>query len=122
LRHGRAHLYRAALEATAFGVRHNLAAMTEAGGDPRRLVAVGGGARELWTRIVSDVTGREQQVPRYTVGAAYGDAFLAAVGVGLAHREDIATWNPIESTVTPDPAHGPTYAALYDHYLNLYEQ
>ncbi|MGW7515148.1 FGGY-family carbohydrate kinase [Streptomyces sp. NPDC054796] len=122
LRHGRAHLYRAALEATAFGVRHNLAAMTEAGGDPRRLVAVGGGARELWTRIVSDVTGREQQVPRYTVGAAYGDAFLAAVGVGLAHREDITTWNPIESTVTPDPAHGPTYAALYDHYLNLYEQ
>lgn len=30
LRHTRGHLYRAALEATAYGVRHNLAAMTEA--------------------------------------------------------------------------------------------
>ena len=57
LRHGRGHLYRAALEGTAFGVRHNLAAMTAAGGDVRRLVAVGGGARELWTRVVDTSLG-----------------------------------------------------------------
>ncbi|OEU86740.1 sugar kinase [Streptomyces abyssalis] len=120
LRHGRAHLYRAALEATAFGVRHNLAAMREAGGDLRRLVAVGGGARELWTQIVSDVTGLEQSVPRHTVGAAYGDAFLAAVGTGLARREDIAEWNPVTSTVLPDPARGRVYDELYEHYLALY--
>lgn len=120
LRHGRAHLYRAALEATAFGVRHNLAAMREAGGDLRRLVAVGGGARELWTQIVSDVTGLEQSVPRHTIGAAYGDAFLAAVGTGLATRADIADWNPVESTVVPDPARSEVYDTLYDHYLALY--
>ena len=120
LRHGRGHLYRAALEATAFGVRHNLDAMREAGGDPRRLVAVGGGARELWTQIVSDVTGLEQSVPRHTVGAAYGDAFLAAVGTGLAAREDIGDWNPVESRVLPDPARGRTYQGLYEHYLALY--
>ncbi|OEV04995.1 FGGY-family carbohydrate kinase [Streptomyces oceani] len=120
LRHGRAHLYRAALEATAYGIRHNLAAMAEAGGDLRRLVAVGGGARELWTRIVSDVTGLEQQLPRHTIGAAYGDAFLAAVGAGLAERADIESWNPIESTVTPDPALAAVYDELYEHYLALY--
>ncbi|MCT2592749.1 FGGY-family carbohydrate kinase [Streptomyces sp. N2-109] len=120
LRHGRAHLYRAVLEGTAFGVRHNLAAMAEAGGDLRRLVAVGGGARELWTRIVSDVTGRAQDVPRHTIGAAYGDAFLAAVGTGLAGRADIAVWNPVESTVTPEPAGTARYDGLYAHYLALY--
>jgi xylulokinase len=120
LRHGRGHLYRAALEATAFGVRHNLAAMREAGGDLRRLIAVGGGARELWTQIVSDVTGLAQSVPRHTIGAAYGDAFLAAVGTGLATREDIADWNPVESTVVPDPGRGRIYDELYDHYLALY--
>ncbi|NLU74201.1 FGGY-family carbohydrate kinase [Streptomyces sp. HNM0575] len=120
LRHGRAHLYRAALEATAFGVRHNLAAMREAGGDLRRLVAVGGGARDLWTQIVTDVTGLEQSVPRHTVGAAHGDAFLAAVGTGLARREDIAEWNPHRSTVVPDPDRARIYDELYGHYLELY--
>lgn len=120
LRHGRAHLYRAALEATAFGVRHNLAAMREAGGDLRRLVAVGGGARDLWTQIVTDVTGLEQTVPRHTIGAAHGDAFLAAVGTGLARREDIDEWNPPRSTVTPDPARASVYDELYEHYLSLY--
>jgi xylulokinase len=120
LRHGRAHLYRAALEATAFGVRHNLAAMREAGGDLRRLVAVGGGARDLWTQIVTDVTGLEQSVPRHTVGAAHGDAFLAAVGTGLARREDIAAWNPHRSTVVPDPERSRVYDELYEHYLGLY--
>lgn len=120
LRHGRGHLYRAALEATAFGVRHNLAAMAEAGGELRRLVAVGGGARELWTQIVSDVTGREQNVPRHTIGAAYGDAFLAALGAGLVDRDDIAVWNPVESVVTPNAERGTAYDELYAHYLALY--
>ena len=120
LHHGRAHLYRAALEGTAFGVRHNLAAMAEAGGSGGRMVAVGGGARELWTQIVSDVTGREQSVPRHTIGAAFGDAFLAAVGTGRAAREAIADWNPIDHTVVPDPARAPVYASLYAHYLDLY--
>ncbi|MBA0052573.1 sugar kinase [Streptomyces sp. AJS327] len=120
LRHGRAHLYRAALEATAFGVRHHLAAMREAGGTPDRLVAVGGGARELWTQVVSDVTGREQRLPRHTIGAAFGDAFLAAVGVGAARRPDIAEWNPVEATVAPEPAHAAVYGELYGHYRTLY--
>ncbi len=120
LRHGRGHLYRAALEGTAFGVRHNLAAMTAAGGDLRRLVAVGGGARELWTRIVSDVTELPQELPRHTIGAAYGDAFLAAVGTGHAAPSDIAAWNPVEHTVHPDPATRETYASLYALYRELY--
>ncbi len=121
LRHGRGHLYRSALEGTAFGVRHNLEVMTEAAGVPaRRLVAVGGGARELWTRIVSDVTGHAQEVPRHTIGAAYGDAFLAAVGVGAAAPGDIAGWNPVVRTVEPDQATAAVYDRLYGLYRGLY--
>ncbi|MBF6150408.1 FGGY-family carbohydrate kinase, partial [Nocardia nova] len=68
LGHGRAELYRAVLEGIAYGVRHNLEAMTEAGGRAGRLVAVGGGTKGgLWTRIVSDVTGLPQQLPADTV-------------------------------------------------------
>ena len=56
----------------------------DAGGETDRIVAVGGGTQGgLWTQIVSDVTGREQQIPQQTIGASYGDALLAAIGTGL---------------------------------------
>jgi xylulokinase len=121
VRHTRGHLYRAALEATAFGVRHNLAAMASAGGEPRRLVAVGGGTTGmLWTQIVSDVLHRQQDLPRHTVGAAYGDAFLAAVGTGVAKPRDIDSWNPIARTIEPNPGRAADYDQLYQLYLDLY--
>jgi xylulokinase len=118
LSHGRGDLYRAALEATAFGVRHNVEAIEEAGGDVRRVVAVGGGTRTgLWTQIVSDVTGLEQVVPTQTVGASYGAAFLAADATGGA---DITAWNPPATTCTPDPAHHAEYDELYRLYRTAY--
>lgn len=117
LRHGRAELYRAVLEGIAYGVRHNLAAMTEAGGQARRLVAVGGGTKGgLWTRIVSDVTGLPQELPAETVGACLGDALLAAAAAGV----DTAGWNPIIETVRPDPARAERYALYYARYRELY--
>jgi xylulokinase len=121
IRHTRGHLYRAALEATAFGVRHNLAAMAEAGGELRRLVAVGGGTTgKLWTQIVSDVLHRQQDLPRHTIGAAYGDAFLAAIGTGAAKPRDIDVWNPIARTIEPNPGRAADYDQLYQLYLDLY--
>ncbi|AHH94680.1 FGGY-family carbohydrate kinase [Kutzneria viridogrisea] len=118
LGHGREELYRAVLEGTAYGVRHNLAAMTEAGGRARRLVAVGGGTQGgLWTQIVSDVTGLSQQVPAHTIGACLGDARLAAEAQGV----DTATWNPVVSTVLPDPDRTAAYEPYYQHYRRLYE-
>ncbi|HVX47044.1 MAG TPA: FGGY-family carbohydrate kinase [Mycobacteriales bacterium] len=118
-RHDRGHLYRAALEATAFGVRHNLEAMREAGGEDRRLVGVGGGTKGgLWTQIVSDVLGEEQQLPRETIGACYGDAMLAAEAVGAASRT--SSWNPIETVVRPDSAAHELYDQRYRMYRDLY--
>jgi xylulokinase len=117
--HGRAELYRAALEGIAHGLRHNLEAFGDAGGPEPRLVAVGGGTRGgLWTQIVSDVTGSEQHVPADTTGAALGDALLAAQALGLA--ADAEGWNPIVATVTPDPDRTARYDAFHEHYRALY--
>jgi xylulokinase len=114
----RGDLYRAALEATAFGVRHNIETMGRAGALPRRVVAVGGGTQgDLWTQIVSNVTGLQQQVPAITIGASFGAAFLAA---GLVTAPDIATWNPVDRFVTPNPSARATYEELYELYLQLY--
>ncbi|MCR8670070.1 FGGY-family carbohydrate kinase [Agrococcus sp. HG114] len=111
-------LYRAALEATAFGVRHNIEVMRDAGTRIDRVVAVGGGTTGgLWTRIVSDVTGLPQAVPSVTVGASFGAAFLAA---GLVGDPDIAAWNPPAVVVEPDPARRALYDERYRHYRDLY--
>jgi xylulokinase len=118
--HGRAELYRAALEGIAHGVRHNLEVFADAGGPSSpRLVAVGGGTRGgLWTRIVSDVTGLPQDVPADTTGAALGDAFLAAAAVGAA--DDVRAWNPVVDTVEPDDAAHVLHDEFHRHYRALY--
>ena len=104
LSHTRGDLYRAALEATGFGVRHNIEAIEAAGGDIRRIVAVGGGTQGgLWTQIVSDITGREQEIRAQSIGASYGAAFLAAQLVASA---SIDAWNPCRSTVDARPRGG----------------
>lgn len=117
-RHGRGHLYRAALEATALGVRHNAEAIAAAGADIGRVVAVGGGTRgDLWTQVVSDVSGLVQEVPTTTVGASYGGALLAAE---LVADVSIDVWNPVREQRVPDPRLADFYAARYDAYRELY--
>ena len=125
LGHTRGDLYRAALEATAFGVRHNVETMRAAGADIRRIVAVGGGTQgRLWLQIVSDVTGLVQEVPRTTVGASYGAAFLAASAVADGPSPTtsprIEDWNPIAETITPAPENAAAYDELFSLYLALY--
>lgn len=119
LRHSVGHVYRALLEATAFGARHNLEEFASVGVPLRRVVAVGGGTKsDLWPRIVSDVTGHTQEVPATTTGAAYGDAKLAAVAVGAADRDD--RWNPVREVVAPGPD-AATYEGLFPLYRRLHE-
>lgn len=115
LSHTRGDLYRAALEATGFAVRHNIEAIEEAGGDIRRIVAVGGGTQGgLWTQIVSDITGREQEVREQSIGASYGAAWLAAQ---LVEPVSIDAWNPVRETIEPRPG---LYDELYGLYRDLY--
>ena len=122
LSHGRPHMFRAALEGIAFGVRHNLEAMAAAGAAPRRLVAIGGGVKNpLWVQIVSDVTGREQVV-QATPGASYGDAMMAAVGVGLLPSlSESRRWLPAGAAVRPDPEAAAFYDRRYPLFRELYE-
>ncbi len=118
IEHGQGDLYRAALEATALGVRHNVDALRAAGGVVERVVAVGGGTQgSLWTQIVSDVTGLVQEVPAVTTGASYGTAFLAAGAVASVSIEE---WNPVSYRVQPRAESGADYDELYELYLRLY--
>ena len=118
LSHNRGDLYRAALEAAAFGVRHHLETLTAAELSLDRVVAVGGGARsDLWPQIVSDVTGLVQRIPRRVVGASYGGSMLAA---RLAYGTDVSRWNPTDHEIVPDTAQRERYDELYQLYRDLY--
>lgn len=122
LRHTRAHLYRAVLEAIGFGLRTNLDVMAEMQATPCRLVAVGGGAQnDIWTQIVSDITGVAQVLPERTVGASYGDALLAGFAAGIIDRDTaLQTWVRTRRIITPNPAHRAVYDATYRVYSDLY--
>ena len=119
LTHGRGHLYRAALEGIGFGIRQILDLYGATAGAPQRLVAVGGGTNGgLWTQIVSDITGREQDVPDQTIGASLGDALLAALGTQLVPAS--TNWATVGTTLQPNPANSELYDDLYDHFRDLY--
>ena len=123
LSHSRAHLYRSCLEGIAFGLRHNIEVMEQAGAKPQRLIAIGGGAQDaLWLQVCSDVTGLPQDVPRLTIGAAYGNAYLAGMAAGLfsdysALRD---SWVRIDRRIEPDVRAKAAYDALYPLYRELY--
>lgn len=117
--HTRGDLYRAALEATGLAVRHNIEAIEAAGGRIERIVAVGGGTKgDVWTQVVSDISGRPQVIPRETIGASYGIAWLAAC---LRTSISAAEWNPPAKVLEPRPENAAGYDELYSLYRELYE-
>lgn len=123
LSHTRDHLYRAALESVAYGIRHNVETFQAMGAPVKRVVAVGGGTQsKTWLQIVSDVTGVRQIVPERTIGASYGDAFLAGLAAGVLKREDLQTWVRATSCIVPNTANRPLYDACFEDYHQLYQQ
>jgi xylulokinase len=123
LTHTRADLYRAVLEGIAYGTRDVLQTYASAGARIDRITAVGGGTRNaVWTQAVSDATGRPQTVRRLSIGASYGNAFLAAVGVGDVARDEIEAWNPVERTIVPDAAVRAIHDRGFATFKALYAQ
>ena len=124
LAHTRAHLYRAALEGIGHGVRHHLDVMRSIDATPSEVIAVGGGTQsDLWLQVVSDICGVEQKVPAVVLGASYGDAFLAGLGVGLFDSpEHIHRWLKDARTVRPNRELSTLYEQYHQVYLRLYQQ
>jgi xylulokinase len=121
LTHTRGDLYRALLEGIAMGTAHVIECYRDVGQAPARILAVGGGTQNaIWLQATSDFGGVPQIVCEKTVGASYGNAFLAAVAVGRAAAGDIDSWNPARRRV--DPAGGPQHARHYALFRRLYEQ
>ncbi|MET1416850.1 FGGY-family carbohydrate kinase [Roseibium sp. HPY-6] len=121
LTHTRGHMYRALLEGITFGTAHVVETYRDAGVEPTRILAVGGGTKNgVWLQGTSDASGLSQIVCQKTVGASYGDAFLARLAIGEANIDDIARWNPASQTIHPNDV--PAYRKTYPLFRRLYEQ
>lgn len=119
LMHNRGDLYRALLEGIAYGTAGIIDTYREIGQAPHSLFAVGGGVRNaVWSQATSDVIGLPQQVCQQTIGASYGDAFLAAVAVGDIRPDAIAEWNPVSRSIAP----GSGNAAIYQRRLATFRE
>jgi xylulokinase len=123
LGHGRAHIARAIVEASALAIRHVAAPMLTAGVEVTAMRACGGPARSrFWNEVKADVTGFTVLVPEVLETAVLGSAIVAAVGIG-AHRDlpsAIRAMTRIVERIEPRPEVAPVYDRLYEAYLALY--
>ena len=121
------HIYRALLEASAFGARMILEAFTKAGVSVSAVTVCGGipGKNPLLMQIYADVLGLPLQVSRCKQAPALGAAIYAAAAAGersgfpdvfsaaeAMRSRDFAAY-------LPDPASRAVYDALYREYAEL---
>jgi xylulokinase len=123
LGHGRGHLTRAILEASAFAIRHVAEPILAAGATVRAMRVCGGPARsETWNQIKADVTGFVVDVPAVLETAVAGSAILAATGVGAWPDVAAAIRGMTRSArrLEPNPATRERYDATYAAYRRLH--
>ncbi len=123
-------IYRALIEATAFGTRIIIDAFEAAGIAIDRVVACGGlpERNHLLMQIYADVCGRTFAVAASTQAPALGSAMFAAVaaGAGAGGYDSIeaaarAMARLSDQAYVPDPASRPAYDLLYGEYVRLHD-
>ncbi len=127
LRHGPAHLYRALLEASAFGLRWIVERLRDGGVPVGKFVATGGLPHHnpLVVQVYADVLGEMISVHPSKQGPALGAAILGALAAGaFASPGDAirAMATPKRGTAPvfkPNRSHRSQYDALYREYRRL---
>jgi len=123
-------IYRALIEATAFGTRVIVEAFDKNGVPVNELVACGGlpEKNKLLMQIYADVTGREIKVTASKQTPALGSAMFGAVAAGRAAGgydtiyEAAAQMARLKKeTFKPIPANQHVYEQLYADYVALYD-
>lgn len=123
-------IYRALIEATAFGTRLIVETFAANGVPVHEIVATGGlpDRNRLLMQIYADVTGLPIGLPDTHQGGALGSAMHAAVAAGRAAggyndiREAAAAMARLQSMrYTPDAAAHAAYDALFAEYVTLHD-
>jgi L-ribulokinase len=123
-------IYRALIEATAFGSRVIIDAFEAAGVPIEEVVACGGlpDRNPLLMQIYADVTGRHWRVAASSQTPALGSAMFGAVAAGSENGGYDTIVDAAERMTrlrdvvyTPNPEHQAVYEALYLEYRTLHD-
>jgi L-ribulokinase len=119
-------IYRALIEATAFGTRTIIEAFTSRGIPVTELIVAGGlpEKNKLLRQIYADVTGRTLRLAGSPQAPALGSAMHAAVAAGVYPNIEAAAeamGKLRDEVVTPIPANQAVYDQLYAEYKLLYD-
>ncbi|HOX31850.1 MAG TPA: FGGY-family carbohydrate kinase [Spirochaetales bacterium] len=122
LRHTRRHLYRSALESVGYSINQHFAIFAEQGVAPRRVMATGGGTKNpAWLQMIADITGKAVSTAAVTLGASYGDAMMAAMGIGhFANYAELASLIRPGRSFEPDPRRHEAYRRYQEIFDSLY--
>jgi L-ribulokinase len=123
-------IYRALIEATAYGTRVIVEAFEKNGVPVKELVACGGlpEKNRLLMQIYADVTGREMKVTASKQTPALGSAMFGAVAAGKAAGGYDSIFDAAgymshlkDEVYKPIPAHSKVYDRLFAEYLQLHD-
>ncbi|MEI6034002.1 MAG: ribulokinase [Verrucomicrobiae bacterium] len=122
----RAEIYRALIEATAFGARAIIERIEKYGVPVKRIVCAGGIAEKspMLMQIYADVTGRTMQVAGSSQACALGSAVSAAVLAGEfpnfpAAQKAMTSVKALE--YRPRPAACKTYGRIFRLYMDVHD-
>jgi xylulokinase len=116
-------LIRAILEGTAFALNHNVEIANRAGITINEIRSTGGGTKSaLWNQIKADVLGIPVLIPETSIGAPFGDALLAGIGLGIYPdiNRSLKEMIQIKARYEPDLENHKIYKELFDIYKALY--
>lgn len=123
LTHTRAHMYRALLEAVAFGTANIIKNFEDQGYPVNELIGCGGVTKNrLWMQIISDVTGKPIIVNKELQSGVLGCAIVAAAGSdynGDFKKVADAMVHP-DVRVEPDMEIHKKYEPVFGKYLEVY--
>jgi sugar (pentulose or hexulose) kinase len=123
LKHGRAHLFRAAIEGVAFGSELILETMRTSGFEPERIVVAGGATHsDLWLRIHADVSNLPLTLTEVADAPLLGCAILASIGCGLNPDVQTAVDHMVKvvRVIEPEASAHFAYRPFYDSYKATY--
>lgn len=122
LSHNKYHIYRAILEAIAFGTKNVIRTFNQSSIPVHQIIAGGGGTQnKSWMQIISDVTGLPILIPKDIETGSKGAAIIASYGIGeyASLKEASTLMVEMEKTYYPNPDEKNNYDSYFNIYLEL---
>jgi len=120
LSHTKQHMYRSALESVGYSIAQHFNIFHEHEVKINKIMAVGGGTKNpAWMQMIADITNKTICTAKVTLGACFGDAMMAAMGI--KYFDDFSELSKIikaGETYTPNIENH----KAYEKYIKIFDE